>query len=64
MIQFFNKKYINFENKLITLLPLYGLRWILIILNCFTKPNFNNKFIESKQLMKAEKLLERIISNG
>ena len=64
MIKFFSKTYKDFEKKLFILLPIYGLRWILIILNCFNQSNLNNGFIELKQLRKAEKMLERIVLNG
>jgi hypothetical protein len=64
MIKFFSKKYKNFEKRLNILLPLYGLRWILIMLNCFTQPNLNNRIIQLEQLKQAENLLDRIISNG
>jgi len=64
MIKYFSKTYKDFEKKLFILLPIYGLRWILIILNCFSQSNLNNRFIELKQLRKAKKMLERIVLNG
>ena len=64
IIEFFSKTYKDFEKKLLILLPIYGLRWILIILNCFNQSNLNNRFIELKQLRKAKKMLERIVLNG
>ena len=55
VINLFSKNYKNFENKLYVLLPLYGLRWSLIILNCFVKKNLKNKTLETIQLRKAKK---------
>ena len=64
VINLFNKKYKNFEKKLYVLLPLYGLRWSLIILNCFVKKNFKNKILEANQLKKAKKILTQVSHYG
>jgi hypothetical protein len=61
---FFSKKYKNFKNKLYVLLPLYGLRWCLIILNCFVKKNYKNKILETQQLKKAKKILNQVSHYG
>ncbi len=61
---FFSKKYKNFKNKLYVLLPLYGLRWSLIILNCFVKKNYKNKILETEQLKKAKKILNQVSHYG
>ena len=64
VINFFSKKYKNFKNKLYVLLPLYGLRWTLIVLNCFLKKNYKNKTLEIKQLKKAKKILSQVSHYG
>ena len=64
VINLFSKNYKNFENKLYVLLPLYGLRWSLIILNCFVKKNLKNKTLETRQLRKAKKILNRVSHYG
>ena len=64
VINLFSKNYKNFENKLYVLLPLYGLRWSLIILNCFVKKNLKNKTLETIQLRKAKKILNRVSHYG
>ena len=63
-INLFSKNYKNFKNKLYVLLPLYGLRWCLIILNCFVKKNHTNKIIETQQLKKAQKILNQVSHYG
>jgi len=45
-------------------LPLYGLRWCLIILNCFVKKNYKNKILETQQLKKAKKILNQVSHYG
>ena len=64
VINLFSKNYKNFENKLYVCLPLYGLRWSLIILNCFVKKNLKNKTLETRQLRKAKKILNRVSHYG
>ena len=64
VINLFSKKYKNFKNKLYVLLPLYGLRWTLIVLNCFLKKNYKNKTLEIKQLKKAKKILSQVSHYG
>jgi hypothetical protein len=63
-INLFSKNYKNFKNKLYVLLPLYGLRWCLIILNCFVKKNHTNKILETQQLKKAQKILNQVSHYG
>jgi hypothetical protein len=63
-INLFSKNYKNFKNKLYVLLPLYGLRWCLIILNCFVKKNYTNKILEIQQLKKAQKILKQVSHYG
>ncbi len=64
VINLFGKNYKNFKNKLYALLPLYGLRWCLIILNCFVNKNYKNKIIEKQQLKKAKKILNQVSHYG
>ena len=64
VIDLFTKNYKNFENKLYVLLPLYGLRWCLIILNCFVKKNYTNNTLETQQLKKAQKILNQVSHHG